>query len=212
MIGRRVNRYIDRVNVKATPVSDAIQERLSLSQGVHVVGFSWGATVASLIAVDLGASLRSLCLVGPGALGDIPLGEGMKPILGRNANMTEADIRALNRENLYRLMFADPASADELAVYLQGINTARSRFNSPRFAKTDIVKNSLSKIDCPVAVIYGDRDAPAWRHLDIRREIVLAACPHAVFEVMAGGHWLQYESAEEFNRWLATWLGRCDGQ
>ena len=196
----------------AGPVTDAIRELSLSSRGLHVVGFSWGATVASLIALELGSSLRSLCLVGPGALGDIPLGEGMKPILGRDADMTEADLRALNRENLYRLMFANPDSADELAVYLQGINTARSRFNSPRFAKTNIVKDSLSKISDPTAVIYGDRDAPAWRHRDIRREIVRQVCPHAVFEVMVGGHWLQYESADEFNRWLATWLGRNDRQ
>ncbi|MEM7366107.1 MAG: alpha/beta hydrolase [Pseudomonadota bacterium] len=199
----------------AAPLIDAIGTLGLASNGLHVVGFSWGATVASLVAAELDEvsnALRSLCLVGPGALGDIPLGEGMKPILGRDPEMTASEIRDLNRENLYRLMFADPSSADELAVYLQGINTARSRFNSPRFAKTEIVKDSLARIRSPVTVVYGDRDAPAMRHLDLRRSIVRAACPQAVFEIMPGGHWLQYESAEQFNPWLATWLASNDGQ
>ena len=61
-------------------------------------------------------------------------------------------------------------------------------------------------------VVYGDRDAPAMRHLDVRRNIVRNACPQAVFEIMPGGHWLQYESSEQFNPWLATWLANNDRQ
>ena len=50
------------------------------------------------------------------------------------------------------------------------------------------------------------------RHLDVRRNIVRNACPQAVFEIMPGGHWLQYESSEQFNPWLATWLANNDRQ
>ncbi len=199
----------------ATPLIDAIGTFALASNGLHIVGFSWGATVASLVAAELGEvsdAILSLCLVGPGALGDIPLGEGMKPLLGRVPEMTASEIRALNRENLHRLMFAETSSADELAVYLQSFNTARARFNSPRFAKTEIVKDSLARIRSPVMVVYGDRDAPAMRHLDVRRNIVRNACPQAVFEIMPGGHWLQYESSEQFNPWLATWLANNDRQ
>ena len=85
----------------ATPLIDAIGTLALASNGLHIVGFSWGATVASLVAAELGEvsdAIRSLCLVGPGALGDIPLGEGMKPLLGRDPEMTASEIRALNRE------------------------------------------------------------------------------------------------------------------
>jgi pimeloyl-ACP methyl ester carboxylesterase len=176
-----------------------------------LVGFSWGCTVAGATAA-MRDQARSLFLVGPAALGDVPWGSGMRPLRRRWRGMTEQELYGLNRDNLGRLMIGDPSRIDALSIHLQVENTRRSRFDSPRFARTSALYDALSRSRAPLKVVYGELDAPVAPEFAPRKARLLAARSDAEFEVVpAVGHWLQYEW-DGFNALLAEWLARWDAR
>ena len=121
--------------------------------------------------------------------------------------MSEAEIAALQRDNLAKLMLHDPAAIDDVAVWLQVRNVARGRFKSIPFARGDRLVRALPLIQAPIAGIWGEFDITAYPRLDLRAAVLHAAQPAAPFHVVAGaGHWVQYEAAAEFNRLLRDFL------
>lgn len=173
----------------------------------HLVAFSWGCIPASIVAASGRVDLASLLLIGPAALGPMPKRPALEPLIRRTPDMTAAEVDDANRENLARLMIADRGRIDELAVYLQTLNTQRSRFNSPQFAGTRLVLDSLATLSVPTCIVYGELDATARPNIGYRREQLLAVRPDIRFEVHPGaGHWLQYEAAPEFNGLLSEWV------
>ncbi len=172
----------------------------------HLVAFSWGCVPTTLAAVD-NPRVRSLMLIGSAAMGGMPERPVMQPLIRRTPEMSEDEVDGANRENLARLMIHDRAAIDDLAVYLQTENTRRSRFNSPPFARTTLVLDSLQAVDAPISFLYGSEDATAKPNLDYRRDLIHSSAPDVGFEVYEGvGHWLQYEAAERFNAGLLRWL------
>lgn len=185
-------------------------QALLMAKPFHLVAFSWGCTLAALV----GPRLRplSLMLVGPAALGDLLRRSQMQPLLRRSRSMTQDEIYAVNRENLARLMIHDRACIDDMAVYLQTRNTDRSRFNSPQFARTTLVLDGIRQIVAPLSVVYGEYDAPAYPHLDLRERLLREARPDVDFHVISeAGHWVQYERAAQFNRLCLDWLDANNG-
>lgn len=173
----------------------------------HLVGFSWGCTVSSLVAREHGAGVKSLMLIGPAALGEMPRRANMQPLIKRTPDMSAEAVAAANWENLARLMIHDRDKIDDLAVYLQTWNTRRARFNSPQFALSTRVLDSLAVIEAPVSVMYGEFDAPAWPNFDVREARLKDACPELEFAIIPGaGHWLQYEAADVFNSKCEAWV------
>lgn len=178
----------------------------------QLVAFSWGCTVAALIASAFGSRLASLMLVGPAAMGPMPMPTRMRPLLRRNPDMTEDEVFETNRENLARLMIHDRSRIDDLAVLLQTENTNRSRFNSPRFARSTRVLDGLRGTRMPLRVVYGEYDAPAHPNFGPREDKLREIRPDVVFDVIPdGGHWLQYELADTFNAMCLDWLSRHAG-
>lgn len=174
---------------------------------LHLVAFSWGCTVASMAARELGDRVASLLLVGPAAVGALPRRTAMQPLIRREPGMSDQAIWDINAENLARLMFHDRKQIDDVAIYTQVENTRRARFYSPQFATTSLVLEALTDVHVPVQVLYGESDAPAFGHIPERRERLLEACPQLKLDtVSAGGHWLQYELARDFNRRCKTWI------
>jgi pimeloyl-ACP methyl ester carboxylesterase len=191
----------------AGPVIDGLRALLDGRRDLHIIAFSWGCTVAVQVAAALQNRLSSLLLTGPGALGNVPLGTHMQPLKRRMPDMTEADLEEMNRENLARLMLHDRGAIDDLALHLQLINTRRSRFNSPKFARDRVVLDHLAKLKVPLCVVYGEYDAPAYPHIEDRRGVIARVCPDVDFRVIeAGGHWVQYEKADIFNALALGWL------
>jgi pimeloyl-ACP methyl ester carboxylesterase len=178
-----------------------------VSGSYHLVGFSWGSTVSSLVAEEHNERLKSLMLVGPAAMGTMPRRMQMKPLQRRDPSMTEDEIIDTNRENLARLMIHDRDRVDDLAAWLQTQNTNRSRFNSPQFALTTLVLDALRSITAPLYVMYGEFDAPAYPNIEAREQRLRAVRPDLRFEVIeGGGHWIQYECAELFNDSVRDWI------
>lgn len=179
----------------------------AMDEGFHLVAFSWGCIPAAIMA-SANPCVRSVMLIGPAGFGRMPEPGAMQPLLRRSADMTPEEVYAANRENLARLMIHDRNCIDDLAVYLQTVNTSRSRFNSPPFARTSLVLDHLPQIDAPLAFVYGDEDTTAKPNIGYRQTLIQQVRPDAVFNVYAGvGHWVQYEASERFNAQLAQWLG-----
>ncbi|MGH6990784.1 MAG: alpha/beta fold hydrolase [Stellaceae bacterium] len=188
-------------------VFDGLTTVLAPGAPFHLVGFSFGGHLAGRIAVRAGGRLRSLTLVGAGGLG-LPRVGRAGAALGRVARgMSDSEIAALQRDNLAKFMFHDPAKIDEAALWLQIENVKRGRFKSIPFAQGDRLAQALPLITAPLAGIWGEFDITAHPHLDQRAALLHKYQPEAPFHVVAGaGHWVQYEAAAEFNRLLRDFL------
>jgi pimeloyl-ACP methyl ester carboxylesterase len=129
---------------------------------------------------------------------------GGNPQLVRVRHLTGAERTAANVTNLSRLMIADPARIDDLAVEIQDWNTGHSRLRNPDIARSQSLQDALSKLQVKLNVIYGDRDAAAYPRIAERKQVFQRLCPTVVdFRFVAGaGHWLIYEAAAKFHEML----------
>ena len=176
----------------------------------HLVAFSWGCVVSSQLAKS--HELKSLMLLGPSSVGDIPRRGDMKPLIRRTEDMTPKEVYAANKENLARLMIYKRERIDDMAVYLQTINTNRARFNSPQFARSTLVLDGVKAIATPLKVIYGEHDAPARPGIEHKLELFQSVRPDAESEIIPdAGHWLQYELSDIFNKKCEQWVRQHAG-
>ncbi|WP_052389442.1 alpha/beta fold hydrolase [Belnapia moabensis] len=168
-------------------------------------GFSFGALLAGHLAAQADARLRSVTLVGAGALG---LPRQITPLRKVRSETGEARLAA-HRHNLATLMFADPSRIDALALEIQEANTTAARFRSRGFASTTSLKDAIAGARAPVALLYGERDAIAFPEIDRRFAALREVQPEAWTGLIPGaGHWVAYEAAASFNAMLADMLAR----
>jgi pimeloyl-ACP methyl ester carboxylesterase len=191
--------------------ADAIVE--PLAQGLRamagdapcdVVGFSFGGLVGALTAAAQPARVRRLVLVGAPGL-------GLREIrLQLTSWRQQPDARgrdAAHRSNLAALMLHRPESIDDLAAALQAANVPRDRMQRRRLALTDILVRTLPAIGCRVDAIYGDHDALYRDKLPELAALLRAGPSFGELVLLAGGgHWVQYEEAQGFNRELLRLL------
>jgi pimeloyl-ACP methyl ester carboxylesterase len=171
-------------------------------------GFSFGALLAGHIAAQASEELRSVTLVGAGALG-VP--RQRTELMKVRDKQGEARVAA-HRHNLRTLMVAYEESIDPLALVIQEYNTQHGRFRSRGFAHTTSLKDAIGSAQAPVALLYGERDAIAWPEVDKRFAALLDVQPEAWTGVIPGaGHWVAYEAAESFNAMLLEMLRRRIG-
>lgn len=191
------------------PIAAEVRAGLStvLGEGTayDLAGFSFGALLAGHLSAQAGPELRSLTLVGAGALG-LPR---PRTELVKVRDKTGEDRIAAHRANLEVLMVADPRSVDPLALAIQEYNTQHARFRSRGFAHTASLKDAVAQARCPVALLYGERDAIAWPDTEARFAALRSVQPEAWTGVIPGaGHWVAYEAAEAFNAMLLDMLAR----
>lgn len=168
-------------------------------------GFSFGALLSGHIAAQAGPELRSVTLVGAGALG---LARQITPLVKVRSETGAARVAA-HRHNLASLMFADPARIDPLALAIQEVNSVAARFRSRGFASTTSLRDAVAKTRAPVALLYGERDAIAWPEVPSRFAALREVQPEAWTGVIPGaGHWVAYEAAASFNAMLLDMLAR----
>src|SRR5262245_33268011 len=105
---------VETAEALADIVSSGLNDIVSPPVPVSLVGFSFGAIIAGLVAARQHQRVRTLVLIGAGGLA---LGAAPTRQLARiTPEMTLAEARAAHRENLEILMIADPAQIDEAAV------------------------------------------------------------------------------------------------
>jgi len=164
-----------------------------------IVGFSFGGVMGSHLAKERPDRIKRLVLVGSGGLG-LP-----RPKMGEMRNWKRLDSEAerldAHRNNLAVLMLHDPAKIEGLALHIQSTNTVRTRINSRKISLTDAGRRALATFSAPLAGIWGIYDATATgEFLDAREQLVKTLDTDAEFVRLDGGHWIQFEAPEVFNR------------
>lgn len=170
-------------------------------EACDIVGFSFGGMAAGFLAASLPARVRRLVLVGTPGMG---LSSRSQVELRSWRKLTDpAEREAAHRYNLKAMMLHDAASIDDLALALQVQNTLRERFKYRRVAYTDALARELPKVNCSVYGIWGAEDVLFKSSQDELRAILKISPGFRELEFIAGGgHWIQYERAEQFNRAL----------
>jgi len=116
--------------------------------------------------------------------------------------LAEAD-----RTNLLRIMIADPARIDALAIAIQDWNARHARLDSPALIAQRPLALSLPQLHIPVNAIWGERDQLAYYTLEDRIAALRALCPAVELRIIpVAGHWVAYELPDAFNAKLAELL------
>jgi 2-hydroxy-6-oxonona-2,4-dienedioate hydrolase len=185
-------------------VAAGILAQVPADARLQIVGFSWGAHVATISAALLGSRVETLTIVGCAALG---LPQPELNFARESRSMGDAERDDVHRANLQLLMIANVDRIDRLALDLQADNVRRARFNSRRYAHTDMLLQALKGVTACVSTIWGDQDQIALPSVEARIQALRQAHPLLHSSVIDGaGHWVMYEQADEFNRALLSHL------
>jgi pimeloyl-ACP methyl ester carboxylesterase len=168
-----------------------------------LAGFSFGALCAGHLAALDQDRVRSLTIIGAGALG---FQRSPTQLVKVRALAGEERVAA-HRHNLAELMFADASRIDDVALAIQEASTRGARFKSRGFASTDSLKRALMRGQGQLNAIYGAWDAIVRPHVQLRLDLVHGLRPGARAHAIPGaGHWVAYEAAEAFNATLLRFL------
>lgn len=173
-----------------------IDHLIGTSERYHLCGFSFGALAASQVAAVHGPRVRTLTIVGAGAMG-----VRRTPVLLEKVRSKQgAERREANRINLGRFMMADPATIDDEALAIQDWNTIHARLKSKNFAHTTALLDAVSAAPARLGAIWGTADVTANPSLDERLRLLRGARPDADIRLIEGaGHWVSYEAPDRFN-------------
>jgi pimeloyl-ACP methyl ester carboxylesterase len=141
----------------ATIVADGIDHVIGAATGYDVVGFSFGGTMASCVGALRGKRVRSVTIIGSSGVGS--LGSSVK--LEKVRHLEGQERRDTHRTNLNRLMIADPAKIDDLAITIQDWNTVRSRLKTPAISRSGAILKAIDALQSPLNGMWGELDAPA---------------------------------------------------
>ena len=168
-----------------------------------LVGFSFGASVGGHVALLHGERVRSLTLLGAGGL----VRSRAPMALERVRDKTGEALTQAHRTNLHRIMIADPARIDALAIAIQDWNARHARLDSPALIAQRPLALSLPQLHIPVNAIWGERDQLAYYTLQDRIAALRALCPAVELRIIpVAGHWVAYELPDAFNATLAELL------
>lgn len=187
-----------------------LEQIAPLDNGVDVLGFSFGTVMAGALAALLNEAhpgvLRRLVLTAPAGLG-MPT-KRFDALASTRPDMTEADFRALHRENLGVIMIADTSLITDETIDLQIINTTMKRVSGKPYSRSDALVRAcrdlpLDRIDA----IWGTRDAYASRYEPDYTAQVRALHPNIrIHNIEGAGHWLPYEAPDAYNAILKNCL------
>jgi pimeloyl-ACP methyl ester carboxylesterase len=182
-----------------------IDRLIGPSTRYDLCGFSFGALAASQVAAIHGARVRTLTIVGAGAMGQDRAPVALEKVRSRQG----AARREANRINLGRFMMADPTTIDDAALDIQDWNTVHARLKSKNFAHTTALLDAVRAAPAPLGAIWGTGDVTAHPSLEARLAVLRGARPDVVVKLIEGaGHWVAYEAAPAFNAALRELMRR----
>jgi len=184
-----------------------IDEVLDANETFHLVGFSFGGLLASHVAATFGEQCLTFTAVGASGFG--ALHYRVDGIKRPDPDMSDEDAEKVHRNNLHRLMLADPKTADDLAIYIHRTNVARGRIKSRSMSLSDGLCRALPDVKARIGGIWGELDATGGGLAAIREreKIFQSHQPQAPFDVIDGaGHWVMYEAPDVFNQTLRKHL------
>jgi 2-hydroxy-6-oxonona-2,4-dienedioate hydrolase len=189
----------------ATIVADGIDAIIGAETTYEVVGFSFGGTMAACVGALRGKRVRSVTIIGSSGVGAM----GSAVNLEKVRHLAGQERRDTHRTNLNRLMIADPAKIDDLAILIQDWNTVRSRLKTPAISRSGAIMRAIDQLQSPLNGMWGELDAPANPKGPQRVATLRAHCPDADIRLIPKtGHWAAYESADTVNAILLEMLAR----
>lgn len=167
------------------------------AQPCQMMGFSFGAMVAVLMAQSNPDLAKHLLLVAPPGLG---LRSPPFPIQSWKRLQNWDEIIAVARHNLSLQMLYRPESLDDETLRIHVNNIDRDRMRKRKISQTNIVIDALPHLRCPVDAIFGSHDSFYLSGLS-RLEGLLMTAPYfrELAFVQDCGHWVSYEDANIFN-------------
>ncbi len=181
----------------------AMLEQLFPTQPVDLAGFSFGGLMAANIAVRF-PRVRKVALLGPAGHGT-PRRQKTALVNWRLSPSTEA-LHAVMRGNLAAHMLANPASVDALALTAHIRSCKKVRFRSKGISRSWKLVDVLPGIQAPVLILWGEHDVTATP--DLAQPELLGDRADRCGEILPhGGHWVQFELADEVNDRLQRWFG-----
>ena len=112
-------------------------------------------------------------------------------VLERVRDKTGEALAEAHRTNLLRIMIADPARIDALAIAIQDWNASHARLDSPALIAQGPLALSLPQLHIPVNAIWGERDQLAYYTLQDRIAALRALCPAVELRIIpVAGHWV----------------------
>lgn len=198
----------------ATLLSDGLDLVMADDTPFHLVSFFFGGLLSGLIAHAQARRILSLTIVGSPILGLNRTGPA-NDLSSVPPGLSPQEAAPIYRSNLQKLMVRDPAAVDDLAMALHMTNMAKVRLRSRSIARARPMSETLQDLPCHLNCIFGDSDVTLHPDLAGIRAHVEHTCPGARFYVISNsGHWVQYESPEDFNALLTKLLatGKADSQ
>ena len=194
-------------------VLTAVEQMTAGSARVHVAGFSFGGYIAAHVAAGLGSRTASLSMTGGAGYGKpvgrpFTLGSRRRLVEELGRAPTDAELRAMHRDNLGKLMIWDRTLIDDWMIDMQKTNVDRTRFDSRRISWADGTPALIGRLSCPVMVVYGEHDAAAIPPIAERFARCRAARPDVVTHLIpACGHWAMYEAPDTVNTLMTGFHG-----
>jgi pimeloyl-ACP methyl ester carboxylesterase len=189
----------------ATIVASGIDTIIGAETTYEVVGFSFGGTMAACVGALQGQRVRSVTVIGSSGVGAM----GSSVNLEKVRHLEGQQRRDTHRTNLSRLMIADPAKIDDLAIVIQDWNTVRSRLRTPAISRSGAIMRAIDQLQSPLNGMWGELDAPANPKGPERVATLRAHRPRADIRLIPKtGHWAAYESADTVNQILLEMLAR----
>lgn len=186
-------------------VADGIDAIVGAETAYDVVGFSFGGTMAACVGALRGKRVRSVTIIGSSGVG--PLGSAVQ--LEKVRHLEGQERWDTHRTNLNRLMIADPAKIDDLAITIQDWNTIRSRLKTPAISRSGAILKAIDQLQSPLNGMWGELDAPANPRGPARVAALREKRPDADIRLIPKtGHWAAYESPEIVNPTLLEMLAR----
>jgi pimeloyl-ACP methyl ester carboxylesterase len=165
----------------------------------HVLGHSWGSTLALELCLRHPTMVRSLVLVGAyaGWTGSLPANE-VEARLAFALSAAKAIESGEWRPSSMRGLFSDVMPAEqqaELTTIMAEVRAAGTRTMAYALAEADL-SSSLDRVDAPTLLVYGDDDERA--PLDVARALH-AGIANSQLTLLPGlGHECYLESPDAF--------------
>jgi 2-hydroxy-6-oxonona-2,4-dienedioate hydrolase len=184
------------------PYMAEILQHTFAGDAVDVMGFSFGAMTAGLVAAEYPRLIRQLILIGAPGLGIF--GKEL-PMRGMTPNMDETAQRNVHRHNLTTMMFKNAETVTEEVISLQAANVLRDRLRRRRIARTSVLAQAQTRWTCPVYGVWAEFDA---LYKDTLHQVPQVLSRMSSFSVVPdAGHWVMFENSEAFHAVVDPLLG-----
>ena len=178
------------------------------SEPIDVMGFSFGAGLATRIGCLMDGRFRHLVLSGANFYEPQPMGRRLNLQSVKRIDDPAARVQAV-RNNLRVMMVHHDKNIDDLALHLYKTDILRRRLPRVAFSGFATLRGDLSrlKLQGRLSAISGADDQIIGHDAQGQAAQLRALWPDAQYHAIPGaGHWVMYEGAQGYNAALSRAL------